>query len=151
VEQNRHGKQLQFDRCRTLVQDSLAMLGRLSFPLALFAYPFYLLNRSPGKEGSHFDPKCNLFTPAEGKLVRFGAINACFTRYTLYVQSEALPLCPAAASCRRHLHAVTEVQKAAAARRPSGEAVSAAGASPLLPGWQVGPARRQPEHVQGCG
>jgi omega-3 fatty acid desaturase (delta-15 desaturase) len=50
--------------------DSLALLGRLSFPLALFAYPFYLMSRSPGKEGSHFDPKCNLFTPAEGKLIQ---------------------------------------------------------------------------------
>lgn len=42
----------------------------MSFPLSLFAYPFYLMSRSPGKEGSHFDPKCNLFSPAEGKLVR---------------------------------------------------------------------------------
>jgi acyl-lipid omega-3 desaturase len=53
----------------SLMQDALSRLGRVSFPLSLFAYPFYLLNRSPGKVGSHFDPKCNLFTPAEGKLV----------------------------------------------------------------------------------
>ena len=50
-------------------QDALSRLGRVSFPLSLFAYPFYLMNRSPGKSGSHFDPKCDLFTPAEGKLV----------------------------------------------------------------------------------
>jgi hypothetical protein len=41
----------------------------VSFPLSLFAYPFYLLNRSPGKVGSHFDPKCDLFTQGEGKMV----------------------------------------------------------------------------------
>lgn len=52
-----------------LVQDALSRLGRVSFPLSLFAYPFYLMNRSPGKVGSHFDPKCDLFSPAEGKLV----------------------------------------------------------------------------------
>ena len=51
------------------MQDALSRLGRVSFPLSLFAYPFYLLNRSPGKSGSHFDPKCDLFTAAEGKMV----------------------------------------------------------------------------------
>jgi hypothetical protein len=59
-----------------LAQDALSRLGRVSFPLSLFAYPFYLMNRSPGKSGSHFDPKCNLFSPAEGKLVSFSA--PCF-------------------------------------------------------------------------
>ena len=53
-----------------ILQDVLALLGRLSFPLSMFAYPFYLMNRSPGKVGSHFDPKCNLFSEAEGKMVR---------------------------------------------------------------------------------
>jgi hypothetical protein len=52
------------------MQDSLGKAGRLTFPLALFAYPFYLWKRSPGKTGSHYDPSCDLFTPAEGKLVR---------------------------------------------------------------------------------
>lgn len=33
------------------------------FPFPLFAYPFYLFNRSPGKDGSHFDPNSDLFTP----------------------------------------------------------------------------------------
>ncbi len=38
-------------------------LGRVLFPFPLFAYPFYLFNRSPGKDGSHFDPNSPLFTP----------------------------------------------------------------------------------------
>ena len=45
-------------------------MGRLSFPLALFAYPFYLWKRSPGKEGSHFDPACDLFVPSEKNMAR---------------------------------------------------------------------------------
>lgn len=44
--------------------------GRLSFPLAMFAYPFYLWKRSPGKTGSHYDPKCDLFVPQEANMVR---------------------------------------------------------------------------------
>jgi acyl-lipid omega-3 desaturase len=48
----------------------LELLGRLTFPVAMFAYPFYLTQRSPGKVGSHYDPACDLFTPNEGKLVR---------------------------------------------------------------------------------
>jgi fatty acid desaturase len=40
-------------------------IGRLIFPLPLFAYPFYLWQRSPGKTGSHYDPKCDLFTKSE--------------------------------------------------------------------------------------
>jgi len=51
-------------------QEPLARLGRLSFPAALFAYPFYLWKRSPGKEGSHFDPACILFAPGERNMVR---------------------------------------------------------------------------------
>ncbi|MEW5299204.1 MAG: hypothetical protein WDW38_005091 [Sanguina aurantia] len=49
--------------------EPMAKLGRLSFPWALFAYPFYLWSRSPGKVGSHFDPKSDLFTKAEEKQV----------------------------------------------------------------------------------
>ena len=37
------------------------MIGRYS-PLALLAYPFYLYGRSPGKSGSHFNPKSDVFT-----------------------------------------------------------------------------------------
>ncbi len=51
------------------MQDGLGKAGRLTFPVAMLAYPFYLWKRSPGKEGSHYDPKCNLFTPAEEPLV----------------------------------------------------------------------------------
>lgn len=47
----------------------MSKLGRLTFPTALFAYPFYLWQRSPGKKGSHYDPMCDLFAPNERKLV----------------------------------------------------------------------------------
>ncbi|KAJ9521241.1 hypothetical protein QJQ45_022979 [Haematococcus lacustris] len=47
----------------------MARVGRLSLPWSLFAFPFYLWQRSPGKTGSHYDPKCDLFTPAEGKQI----------------------------------------------------------------------------------
>jgi omega-3 fatty acid desaturase (delta-15 desaturase) len=49
--------------------DKWGKLGRLLFPFPLFAYPFYLWNRSPGKNGSHFDPKSDLFTESEGPQV----------------------------------------------------------------------------------
>ena len=52
-------------------QDPLGKIGRLTFPLAMFAYPFYLWKRSPGKTGSHYDPACDLFVPQEASLVRF--------------------------------------------------------------------------------
>lgn len=51
------------------VQEPMARLGRLLFPLPLFAYPFYLWQRSPGKTGSHYDPKSDLFVPGEAPLV----------------------------------------------------------------------------------
>ena len=38
--------------------DDMGKLGRLKFPAPLFAYPFYLWSRSPGKQGSHYDPNC---------------------------------------------------------------------------------------------
>ncbi len=44
-------------------------MGRSTFPWALFAFPFYLWTRSPGKEGSHYDPKSDLFVPSEGNMV----------------------------------------------------------------------------------
>ncbi|GAX72879.1 hypothetical protein CEUSTIGMA_g334.t1 [Chlamydomonas eustigma] len=49
--------------------DFWAKIGRLTMPWALFAYPFYLWNRSPGKKGSHYDPSCDLFVAAEKDLV----------------------------------------------------------------------------------
>ena len=48
----------------------MAKTGRLTFPWALFAYPFYLWKRSPGKTGSHYDPACDLFVPSEANMVR---------------------------------------------------------------------------------
>lgn len=45
--------------------DAWSRVGRLQLPWSMFAYPFYLFKRSPGKTGSHFDPECDLFTPAE--------------------------------------------------------------------------------------
>jgi omega-3 fatty acid desaturase (delta-15 desaturase) len=37
----------------------------------MLAYPFYLWKRSPGKQGSHYDPNCDLFrTPEETRQVR---------------------------------------------------------------------------------
>eukprot|EP00270_Netrium_digitus_P017785 TRINITY_DN6629_c0_g1_i6.p1 TRINITY_DN6629_c0_g1~~TRINITY_DN6629_c0_g1_i6.p1 ORF type:complete len:439 (+),score=22.90 TRINITY_DN6629_c0_g1_i6:81-1397(+) len=47
--------------------DPWAKVGRLKMPWNLFAYPFYLWKRSPGKTGSHFDPECDLFVPNEKK------------------------------------------------------------------------------------
>lgn len=44
-------------------------LGRLKFPCPLFAFPFYLWKRSPGKTGSHYDPSCDLFQPSERNMV----------------------------------------------------------------------------------
>ncbi|XP_024399937.1 omega-3 fatty acid desaturase, chloroplastic [Physcomitrium patens] len=47
--------------------DFWAKVGRLKFPWAMFAYPFYLWTRSPGKNGSHYNPKSDLFVPSEAK------------------------------------------------------------------------------------
>lgn len=52
------------------MQNGLGKAGRLELPWALFAYPFYLWKRSPGKEGSHYDPECDLFTKQERNMVR---------------------------------------------------------------------------------
>ncbi len=55
-------------------QDKWGRIGRLSLPWALFAFPFYLWKRSPGKTGSHYDPECDLFTPGERNQVGSGAL-----------------------------------------------------------------------------
>ncbi|KAK7305406.1 hypothetical protein VNO77_43312 [Canavalia gladiata] len=47
--------------------DNMTRIMRFTFPFPIFAYPFYLWNRSPGKEGSHFNPHSNLFSPSERK------------------------------------------------------------------------------------
>jgi omega-3 fatty acid desaturase (delta-15 desaturase) len=49
--------------------DTMGRAGRLKFPFPLFAFPFYLFSRSPGKTGSHFDPECDLFVPSERNMV----------------------------------------------------------------------------------
>jgi len=49
--------------------EPMGRLGRLKFPWPLFAYPFYLWARSPGKTGSHYDPSCDLFQPSERRMV----------------------------------------------------------------------------------
>lgn len=49
--------------------EPMAQVGRLQLPWAMFAYPFYLWKRSPGKNGSHYDPECDLFTPGERNMV----------------------------------------------------------------------------------
>ncbi|KAF9591360.1 hypothetical protein IFM89_003983 [Coptis chinensis] len=42
---------------------------RFSVPFPLFAYPVYLWHRSPGKQGSHFNPNSDLFHSNERKEV----------------------------------------------------------------------------------
>lgn len=50
-------------------QEGMARVGRLQLPWSMFAFPFYLWKRSPGKTGSHYDPDCDLFVPAERNMV----------------------------------------------------------------------------------
>ncbi|KAJ7535469.1 hypothetical protein O6H91_12G035300 [Diphasiastrum complanatum] len=47
--------------------DYLARFGRFKLPWAMLAYPIYLWGRSPGKQGSHYDPGSPLFVPSERK------------------------------------------------------------------------------------
>mmetsp|Transcript_6163 Transcript_6163/g.13393 ORF Transcript_6163/g.13393 Transcript_6163/m.13393 type:complete len:424 (-) Transcript_6163:940-2211(-) len=49
--------------------EPMARVGRLTLPWAMFAYPFYLWKRSPGKEGSHYDPNCDLFVENEKPMI----------------------------------------------------------------------------------
>lgn len=48
---------------------SFQKFGRLTFPWAMLAYPFYLWQRSPGKRGSHYDAGSDLFLPKEREAV----------------------------------------------------------------------------------
>ncbi|KAK8316905.1 hypothetical protein V6Z12_A13G074300 [Gossypium hirsutum] len=57
--------------------DTSTPLLRFTVPFLLFAIPMYLWFRSPGKEGSHFNPYSNLFSPQERKLVMIS--NACWS------------------------------------------------------------------------
>ena len=86
--------------------DGTSRAGRLTLPWAMFAFPFYLWKRSPGKEGSHYDPKCDLFVESEAGLVK--TTNA-FMLGMLAVL--------AAAAAERPLAAAAEA--AAAAERPA--------------------------------
>ncbi|KAJ4725570.1 Omega-3 fatty acid desaturase [Melia azedarach] len=49
--------------------DSSTRTLRFSLPFPMLAYPLYLWYRSPGKDGSHFNPYSNLFSPSERKSV----------------------------------------------------------------------------------
>ncbi|TYH62451.1 hypothetical protein ES332_D07G121300v1 [Gossypium tomentosum] len=57
--------------------DTSTRLLRFTVPFPLFAFPVYLWHRSPGKEGSHFNPYSNLFSPQERKLVMIST--ACWS------------------------------------------------------------------------
>nr|AVZ47050.1 delta-15 fatty acid desaturase [Paeonia suffruticosa]AXF74721.1 omega-3 fatty acid desaturase [Paeonia ostii]AZB49550.1 fatty acid desaturase 8-1 [Paeonia ostii]QBQ82062.1 omega-3 fatty acid desaturase [Paeonia ostii]UXG17980.1 omega-3 fatty acid desaturase 3 [Paeonia ostii] len=45
--------------------DIFSRFMRYTVPFPIFAYPFYLFARSPGKKGSHFSPYSDLFSTAE--------------------------------------------------------------------------------------
>ncbi|KAM3228984.1 hypothetical protein ACQJBY_060113 [Aegilops geniculata] len=47
--------------------DNMTKKLRFSMPFPMLAFPLYLFARSPGKEGSHFNPNSNLFQPNEKK------------------------------------------------------------------------------------
>ncbi|KAF8009707.1 hypothetical protein BT93_J0637 [Corymbia citriodora subsp. variegata] len=57
--------------------DSVTRLLRFTLPFPMLAYPVYLWSRSPGKKGSHFHPKSDLFVPNERKDVITST--ACWT------------------------------------------------------------------------
>ncbi|CAI9298033.1 unnamed protein product [Lactuca saligna] len=45
--------------------DASTKFFRFKIPFPMFAYPLYLLKRSPGKSGSHFNPYSEIFSPNE--------------------------------------------------------------------------------------
>ncbi|KAJ0738075.1 putative fatty acid desaturase domain-containing protein [Helianthus annuus] len=45
--------------------DAKTKFFRFKIPFPMFAYPLYLMKRSPGKSGSHFNPYSELFSPDE--------------------------------------------------------------------------------------
>ncbi|OVA02710.1 Fatty acid desaturase [Macleaya cordata] len=47
--------------------DGITRKLRFTVPFPLLVYPFYLWSRSPGKSGSHYNPKSDLFVPNERK------------------------------------------------------------------------------------
>ncbi|XP_031271035.1 acyl-lipid omega-3 desaturase (cytochrome b5), endoplasmic reticulum-like [Pistacia vera] len=56
---------------------------RFTVPFPMLAYPLYLWYRSPGKEGSHFNPYSNLFTANERKLVVTSTV--CWTIMAVFL------------------------------------------------------------------
>ncbi|MQL80568.1 hypothetical protein Taro_012996 [Colocasia esculenta] len=54
---------------------------RFTFPFPMFAFPIYLLYRSPGKTGSHFSPYSDLFAPHERVAVATSTL--CWTAMAL--------------------------------------------------------------------
>ncbi|CAL5334010.1 unnamed protein product [Camellia sinensis] len=50
-------------------------LLRFKVPFPMFAYPFYLWSRSPGKKGSHFNPYSELFLPSDRRHVLTSTIS----------------------------------------------------------------------------
>jgi len=49
--------------------DAPSKAVRYELPLVLIAYQIYLFRRTPGKEGSHFDPSCELFKKSERNMI----------------------------------------------------------------------------------
>ncbi|KAK7300937.1 hypothetical protein RJT34_11790 [Clitoria ternatea] len=73
--------------------DRVTRFMRYTVPFPLFAYPMYLWGRSPGKEGSHFNPYSELFSPNERKEVAVSAL-CWFIMFSLllYLSSMTSPL-----------------------------------------------------------
>nr|AWX65625.1 FAD3-2 [Physaria fendleri] len=61
---------------------------RYTLPIfSMLVYPLYLWKRSPGKEGSHFNPNSSLFTPKERNLVITSTTCWCLMLATLIALS----------------------------------------------------------------
>eukprot|EP00798_Chlamydomonas_sp_ICE-L_P026954 gene26953-3826_t len=61
-----HAKLLHNKHCLNDLILQFAIFGAYP-PLEMFAFPFYLWKRTPGKTGSHYDPNSDLFVPSERK------------------------------------------------------------------------------------
>ncbi|XP_044482716.1 omega-3 fatty acid desaturase, endoplasmic reticulum-like isoform X2 [Mangifera indica] len=63
--------------------DRSTKILRFTVPFPLLAYPLYLWRRSPGKEGSHFNPYSSLFTADERRLVVTSTV--CWTIMAVFL------------------------------------------------------------------
>lgn len=63
---------------------------RFKIPFPLLAYPVYLFYRSPGKEGSHFNPYSGLFHPSERKHIVTSTVSWCIMVSLLFYLSTVL-------------------------------------------------------------